>query len=137
MSLVLDRNALETAIAVAPFHRWLGVSVREASDEGIVLELPHRPEFSADDDDPYTHGGVIGALIDICGDYAVAAQLGRDVPTIDMRVDYHRPSIGETLFAHGEVLKLGRLLAVAEARIYNEARKLIASGRGVYFVGET
>lgn len=129
---VLDFEALDMLVRNAPFHRWLGVTLKELSAEGIEIFMPWREEFVAHPKIRYTHGGILAALIDLAGDYAVAARLGRGVPTIDMRVDYHRAALPGPLVAKASVIKMGGTLATAEARIFDENEKLVASGRGVY-----
>jgi uncharacterized protein (TIGR00369 family) len=64
-------------------------------------------------------------------------KLGRGVPTIDMRVDFHSAAReGEELVARATVIKLGRSVATAEARVLGPDGRLIASGRGVYSTAE-
>ena len=77
-------------------------------------------------------GGILAALIDLAGDYAIAAKLGRGVPTIDMRIDYHRTALPGPLVARANVIKIGSTLATAEAQVFDNSDKLIASGRGAY-----
>ncbi len=48
-----------------------------------------------------------------------------------MRVDYHHPARGD-LKVVGTVIKTGRLVSVAEAKVYDAEDRLVASGRGVY-----
>jgi uncharacterized protein (TIGR00369 family) len=79
-----------------------------------------------------SHGGVLAALIDLAADWAMVKQTGRGVPTIDLRVDYHRPALRGDLIAHGKVVRAGSQFATAEARIFDLHGKLIASGRGTY-----
>jgi uncharacterized protein (TIGR00369 family) len=81
----------------------------------------------------YTHGGIIGALIDVAADFAIAAKLGQPVPTVDMRVDYHRAAMPGDLRAVGRIVRQGGTFTVAEAHVYDGENRLIASGRGVYF----
>ena len=80
----------------------------------------------------YTHGGILAALIDLAGDYAIAARLGRGVPTIDMRIDYHRTALPGPLVARATIIKIGSTVATAEAQVFDEGGKLVASGRGAY-----
>ncbi len=94
--------------------------------------LPWREEFVSDPVVRYTHGGILATLIDLAADYAIAARIGRGVPTIDMRVDFHKAAMPGPLTAHARVIKLGGTLATAEAQVFDEAGALIASGRGVY-----
>ena len=76
----------------SPFHRLLGLEMVRAEDGVVEMRLPWRDELGRDDGSDWFHGGVISALIDIAGDYAIASKLGRGVPTIDLRVDYLRPA---------------------------------------------
>lgn len=52
-----------------------------------------------------------------------------------MRVDYHAAARGN-LRVIGTVLKAGRRISSAEAKVFDESGKLVASGRGVYQTGE-
>jgi uncharacterized protein (TIGR00369 family) len=76
---------------------------------------------------------VLAALIDLAADWAMVQQTGRGVPTIDLRIDYHRPAMPGDLIARGKVIRIGAQFATAEAQIFDQERKLIASGRGTYF----
>ena len=130
---VLDFAALARMVVAPPFHRWLGLKLVALDEDSVAIAMPWREEFVSDPRARYTHGGVIAALIDLSADYAIAAKLGRGVPTVDMRVDFHAAAMpDETLTATARVIKLGRSLATAEARIAGRDGKLIASGRGVY-----
>jgi uncharacterized protein (TIGR00369 family) len=82
------------------------------------------------------HGGVLGALIDTAADFAIAAKLGRAVPTVDLRIDYHLPARQGDLRARARIIRLGGTLAVAEAEVFDGEGRLVASGRGTYFTAE-
>ena len=130
---VVDAATLSEMIVSAPFHRWLNLRLVALTEEHVDIALPWREELIADPKARYTHGGVLATMIDLAADYAVAAKLGRGVPTIDMRVDYHKAAMpGEELIARGRVIKMGRTIATAEATIRKADGTLIASGRGVY-----
>jgi uncharacterized protein (TIGR00369 family) len=128
----VDFEALDAMVRDSPFHRWLGVTLKSLTPDSVEILLPWREEFVSDPVVRYTHGGILAALIDLAGDYAVAAKLGRGVPTVDMRVDYHRSAQPGPLVARATVIKLGGTLATAEARVFDEQQRLVASGRGVY-----
>ena len=128
----LDFAALDALVRDCPFHRWLGVRLKTLDATGIEIALPWREEFVSDPVIRYTHGGILATLIDLAADYAIAARLGRGVPTVDLRTDYHKPALPGPLVARAGIIRLGRTLASAEARVYDEKGDLIASGRGVY-----
>ena len=80
----------------------------------------------------YTHGGVLATLVDLAADWAMVKKLGRGVPTIDLRVDYHAAAMPGDLTARGKVVRVGGQFSTAEASICDAKGKLIASGRGTY-----
>jgi uncharacterized protein (TIGR00369 family) len=129
---VLDFATLDAMVQDCPFHVWLGVRLMSLNENGVAITMPWRDEFVSDPRRGSAHGGVLASLIDLAADYAVAAQLGRDVPTVDLRVDYHRAAMPGTLVARAAVIKLGGTLATAEARVYDASDRLVASGRGLF-----
>ena len=130
--LGIDFAGLDALVRNSPFHQWLGVELRSLSLTAVELAMPWREEFVSHPEIRYTHGGILATLIDLAADYAIAAKLGRGVPTVDLRVDYHKPAMPGPLLARASVIRLGATLATAEARIYDESNALLASGRGVY-----
>jgi uncharacterized protein (TIGR00369 family) len=96
------------------------------------MRLPWRDELGRADDSDWYHGGVISALIDIAGDYAVASKLGRGVPTIDLRVDYLRPARRGELRAIARAVKVGRSIGVADVELRDAKGAVVAIGRCAY-----
>ncbi len=131
-ALPTDRETLDARIRRAPYHQWLGLSIVEAGDGEIVIELPWRDEFVVNPEGGYAHGGVLATLVDLTADWAIATRLGRPFPTIDLRVDYHRAATKGLLRARGRIIKLGSSFSTAEASVEDEAGRLLASGRGTY-----
>lgn len=128
-----DLATLDARIKRGPFHQWLGLSITEVGDGEITIELPWRDEFVVNPDGGYLHGGILATLIDLTADWAIATKLGRPFPTVDMRVDYHRPAVKTRLRAKGRIVRLGSTFSTAEALVEDEAGNLLASGRGTYF----
>jgi len=128
----LTLEQIEEIVTRAPFHKWLGLKVIAVHDDGIELKATWREEWVVNPDRRYTHGGILAALVDLTADWALVSKTGRGVPTVDLRVDYHRAAMPGNLVAHGKVVKFGSAIAVAEAYIYDESGALLASGRGVY-----
>jgi uncharacterized protein (TIGR00369 family) len=71
-------------------------------------------------------------LVDLAADWALVSKTGRGVPTIDLRVDYHRAAFPGDLRVKGKVIRFGAQVATAEAHVYDADGKLVASGRGAY-----
>ncbi|MCA1560668.1 MAG: PaaI family thioesterase [Acidobacteria bacterium] len=116
----------------SPYQRFLGVTVVRA-DEGVVeIQLPFREEFLRQDGSDWLHGGIISALIDIAGDYAILTRTGAGVPTVDLRIDYLRPARRGDLVAIGRTVKVGRTISTADVEVRDAGGELVAIGRGVY-----
>lgn len=129
----MNPDTLAERIVKAPFHRWLGLNIEKADASGVELVMPWREEIISRTDPPIMHGGVVAALIDAAGLYAVLAAGGSAIGTAYMHVDYHRPVVTGTVRVHARTLKLGRRISVAEAVIYGGGPEPLASGRGGYF----
>ncbi|HWJ99803.1 MAG TPA: PaaI family thioesterase [Xanthobacteraceae bacterium] len=118
----------------SPFISFLGLVVLEADhDKGRVkMRMPMRPEFERQANADQIHGGIISALIDTAGDYALIMTAGVGIPTINFRTDYLSPAKAGDLIAVAEVRKRGRSISVVDIEIRDASDKLIALGRGTY-----
>jgi uncharacterized protein (TIGR00369 family) len=116
----------------SPYMRFLGLEMVRAEKGTVEVRLPFREEFVRHDGSDWLHGGVVSALIDIVGDYAVITETGVGVPTIDLRVDYLRPARRGDLLAVGRTLRVGRTVSVADVEVRDASGTLVAVGRGCY-----
>jgi uncharacterized protein (TIGR00369 family) len=132
MSHDMTLEQIQAIITRAPFHQWLGLTVVAVGDDSIEIKAKWREEWVVNVERRYTHGGILAALIDLAADFALVKQTGRGVPTIDMRIDYHRAAMPGDLIARGKVIRAGSQFSTAEAEIFDLDGKLIASGRGTY-----
>lgn len=148
-------DALAAVVEVAekhiPFNRVLGLHHLSIDDDLTVhVRIDHREELVGNLSKGFLHGGVISATPDLVGGIAaMLGAVGRDVPqteeeaaeiflkigTIDLRVDYLRPGVGEWYDASAVVLRTGARVAVTRMEMRNDADKLIAVGTGTYTVG--
>jgi len=129
---ITDCALLNERIRRAPYHQWLGLSVVDAKEGEIVIEMPWRPELVVNPDAGYMHGGILATVVDLVADWALVTRLGRPFPTVDLRVDYHRPAMQGTLRATGRIVRLGSTFSTCEASVHDADGKLLASGRGTY-----
>lgn len=116
----------------SPYMRFLGLRLVRAEKGTVEIRLPFREEFIRGDGSDWLHGGVVSALVDIVGDYAVITEVGTGVPTIDLRVDYLRPARRGDLVGVGRTVRVGRTVSVADVEIRDASGTLVAVGRGVY-----
>ena len=123
---------LQQLITRGPFNQWLGFTVLKIDDAGIEIKAAWREEWVVNPERRYTHGGILAAIVDVAADYAIAARLGRSVPTIDVRVDYHKAAMPGDLTAKARIVRMGGQYSTAEASVYDAEGALVASGRGTY-----
>jgi uncharacterized protein (TIGR00369 family) len=125
---------LRKEMAGPPFHAVLQpIAVSADAEAGSVcVRLPFKAELARAPGDAAFHGGVIAALIDMTGHAAVAVKTGRMAPTIDLRIDYLRPSDGSDVIATARLIRLGRTISRVDIEVHDDAGRLIALGRGSF-----
>ena len=133
MAEAMTIETLQKLITRGPFNQWLNFSILKMDAAGIEVKAAWREEWVVNPERRYTHGGILAAIIDVAADYAIAAHLGRPVPTIDIRVDFHRAAMPGDLIAKAKIVRNGSQYSTAEAYVYDKEGALVASGRGTYF----
>ncbi|MEZ4588075.1 MAG: PaaI family thioesterase [Gemmatimonadales bacterium] len=119
-------------LTTSPYQRFLGLELVRAEPGLVEIRLPFREELLRADGSDWYHGGIVSALIDIAGDYALVTRVGAGLPTIDLRVDWLKPARRGPLLAVGKAIKVGRTISVADVEVRDEAGTLLAVGRGTY-----
>lgn len=117
-----------------PFHHYLKPEAIEADAElgTVTIALAFREDLARGPNERSFHGGVIASLIDIAGHAAVAITIRRMAPTIDLRIDYLRPSSGDGLIARARMFKPGRTVARVDVDVTDTEGRLVAVGRGSF-----
>lgn len=131
------------------FNRVLGLRIGQVSGEAVSGTIEMRDDLIGHYGHHRLHGGVISAGLDAMGGLAVMAAIGArhmDEPplqrlhrfgklgTIDLRIDYLRPAIGERFVLHAEVLRLGSRVASTRMSFSGADGKLLATGAAAYIV---
>lgn len=130
-----------------PFNRVLGLKVESLDPGAPKLRFDMKPELIGNPRRQILHGGVIAAVLDVAGGFAIHLAVGKSraeqpheghfptIGTIDLRVDYLRPGRGEHFIATGRVVRLGNRVAVTHMEMANDTGELIATGGAAYMVG--
>ena len=131
----LDAKRLAALFAASPFMSTLKLEVlRIDNDAGEVeIRMPMHAGLERRPGTKQFHGGPIASLIDVTGDFAIGAMVGGGVPTINLRIDYLKPAVGEALIAKARVRRAGKTVAVVDIDVSDEKGGLVAIGRGTYF----
>jgi uncharacterized protein (TIGR00369 family) len=132
-----------------PFNKVLGLTVESLNLDQASVRLPMRQELIGNFIRGSLHGGVISTTLDFMGGLvaflsvlktmqgqsvqAMAERFAK-IGTIDMRIDYLRPGLGDYFIATGYALRTGNKVAVTRMELHNNERQLIAVGTGAYTV---
>ncbi len=117
-------------MASQPFSVLLGTEVSEMGAGTATLELPLREALKQQYG--FAHGGVLSYLADNALTYAAGTVLG-PVLTMEMKINYVRPALGERLIARAEVLSRGKTQAVSQCKVFavkEGVEKLCAIAQG-------
>jgi uncharacterized protein (TIGR00369 family) len=130
----LSAAQIQAAFDASPFLGFLGLKVVALDhEEGtLTVSMPMRPELERRQGSGQFHGGPLAAFIDSVGDYAIGMAVGGGVPTINLRIDYLRPAVGNVLTGTARVRRAGRTVALVDVDVYDEKQALVAVGRGTY-----
>lgn len=131
------------------FNRVLGLKITSLHGDKVKARIQMRDELIGHYSYNRLHGGVVSAALDAMAGLAVMVAIGArhlDEPpqqrlqrfaklgTIDLRVDYLRPAIGEYFELQAEVLRLGSRVASTRMEFLGADGKLLSTGAGAYIV---
>ena len=133
-----------------PFNKLIGMKIETLDIDKIGIRFEMSPELVGNFTRGNLHGGVISSVLDVTGGMVAWTGImkkmeGRSfdeiyerfnkIGTIDIRVDYLRPVLGEYFIATGSTLRTGNKVSVTRMELHNDKGILIAVGTGTYVVG--
>lgn len=131
------------------FNRTLGLKITSIQAHEVRASIAMRNALVGHYSYNRIHGGVISAGLDAMGGLAVMAAIGArhrhesvearlqrfaKLGTIDLRVDYLRPGIGEHFGLRAEVMRLGSRVASTRMEFLAADGKLLSTGSAAYIV---
>ena len=131
------------------FNQVIGLKVTSIRADRVTGSIGMRRELIGHYSHNRIHGGVISAGLDALGGLAVLAAIGarhmNEAPeqriarfgklgTIDLRIDYLRPGIGDHFELRAEVLRLGSRVATTRMEFLGADGKLLSTGAAAYIV---
>jgi uncharacterized protein (TIGR00369 family) len=131
------------------FNQLLGLKVQSLDPADVRVRLDMRPELVGHYAYGRLHGGVISASLDALGGMALMVALGEKnsnesadqvmhrfgrMGTIDLRVDFLRPGIGNHFIGQAEVTRLGGRIGSTQMRMLNDQGTLIATASASFVV---
>ena len=131
------------------FNRILGLKITSIEPHQVRARIDMRDDLVGHYAYNRVHGGVISAGLDGLGGLAVMVAIGArhidesvaqrlqrfsKLGTIDLRVDYLRPGIGEWFELRAEVMRLGSRVASTRMEFLGSDGKLLSTGSAAYIV---
>ena len=131
------------------FNHVLGLKITSLTPTQVRARIDMKHELIGHYGHNRLHGGVISAGLDAMGGLAVMAAIGArhmdespeqrlhrfaKLGTIDLRIDYLRPGIGEHFELRAEVLRLGSRVATTRMEFLGADGKLLSTGAAAYIV---
>ena len=140
------KNIFEEKIV---FNKLLGLKIVSVMPDRVTAQIQMRGELIGHFAHNRVHGGVISAGLDAMGGLAVMAAIGArhmdespqqrlqrfgKLGTIDLRVDYLRPGVGDYFELRAEVLRLGSRVASTRMEFLGSDGKLFSTAAAAYIV---
>lgn len=122
---------LEERLSASPFLEFVGVDIVTVDDGYAKASVEYTDDLLGIPDGDALQGGVVSTLADAVGGIAVSSRAEKPTPTIDIRIDYLAPAVGD-IFAEARVRRIGESVGVSDIDVYHVEGDLVATGRGVF-----
>lgn len=131
------------------FNRVLGLKITSLKPERVIGRIDMKRDLVGHFVYKRLHGGVISAGLDAIAGLAVMAAIGArhmdespeqrlhrfgKLGTIDLRVDYLRPAIGDHFELSAQVMRLGSRVASTRMEFRDAAGELLSTAAAAYIV---
>lgn len=95
----------------------IGARLRAVRAGEVEIELPYRDDLTQQHG--FIHGGIVGMIADNACGYAAFSLMPADasIVTVEYKLNLLAPAEGTLFLARGRVLRPGRSLVIAEARV--------------------
>ena len=116
----------------APIIQTFGMNLSYDELGRAVVRLPFNPNF--DHAFHQIHGGVMATLLDTCGWFTAAPHFDHWIATVEFQTRLLEPVEKCALVATGNIVRLGKRIAVCEMKVVSQDERTIALGSGTFTV---
>jgi uncharacterized protein (TIGR00369 family) len=120
----MDITDLQDFVETVPFLRMLGMRLID-TEGGVTFAATIGSDFVLDG--AVVHGGIVASLLDTAATFALIGASGHDWTTVDLRVDYLRPTPPGSVSVRGEVVRRGRTIGRSRAELVDADGKTSAT----------
>ena len=113
-------EAVQASFARQGFLRTIGAKLITVLPGTVELALPYRVELTQQHG--AMHAGVITAIVDVACGYAALSLMpvGSEVLTVEYKVNFLAPAVGDRFTARGAVVRAGNRLVVCRGVVAAE-----------------
>jgi uncharacterized protein (TIGR00369 family) len=124
-------NALMRRIHSIPIMETLSMEITGLEDGGCTAVVPRHEQWNGIFET--FHGGILGTIADSITCFAILTKLGAEakVATTDFNIRFLRPCLTDVT-CKAEVIRPGKTLSLAEAKLYDTNQKLVAIAQVSY-----
>ncbi len=118
-------------LASQPFSVWLDAELTGFGEGHAELSVPITDRLKQQNG--FVHGGVISYAADNALTFAGGSVLGTSVLTLEFKINYLRPAVGEKLIARAKAVYAGRNQATCRCDVFvsdGGEEKLVAIAQG-------
>jgi len=117
-----------------PFYNHLGIHLTRLGTGRAEIRIKVTKRLTQDAG--VAHGGVAAALIDSAVGLALCTMLDAEefITTVELKVNFTAPAQLGLLKASGQIIHKGKRIAVGEAEVKDQKRRLIAKGLVTYMI---
>jgi len=117
-----------------PFYNHLGMHLTRLGTGRAEIRINVTRRLTQDAG--VAHGGVAAALVDSAVGLALCTMLDAEefITTVELKVNFTAPAQLGLLKASGHIIHKGKRIAVGEAEVKDQKRRLIAKGLVTYII---
>ena len=116
----------------APMKKTFGMELSYNEQGNAIFHMPYNDKFNHAFGS--VHGGVLSTLLDNAGWFTAGPYYNTWISTIDLQVQFLRPTSNSDLISIGEIVKCGKTLAFTRMKLLDSNEKLIATGSATFSV---
>ena len=126
----MAKGAVRRAFQSSAIKKAFGMEISYDNNGNACFELPYNKNF--DHALNGVHGGVFATLLDNAGWFTVAPYYDTWIATVEFQVRLLEHVKQETLISTGNLLRLGKRIAIAEMQVRTASGRLVATGSGSF-----
>lgn len=96
----------------------INATLTEVQPGHVEIHLPYSPNLTQQHG--FMHAGIITTIADSAAGYAAfsLAPAGFNVLSVEFKVNFLSPAVGDYFVAVGEVIRAGRMITVSQSNVY-------------------